>query len=104
MRHALPVKLPGKEYPLFLVVVKGFGKKPMMLLTSCPVKIKLKENIWKIVEIYLTRWKCDESFRYIKQCYNLEDIRVRHYTSIIGGTGGSTVIGCCGDPNYCIQL
>lgn len=28
------------------------------------------------------RWKCDESYRYIKQCYNLEDIRVRSYTSI----------------------
>ena len=54
----------------------------MMLLTSCPVNIKTKETIWRIVEIYLTRWKCDESFRYIKQCYNLEDIRVRHYTSI----------------------
>jgi len=80
--NALPVKLPGKEYPLFLVVVKGFGKVPMMLLTSCPVNLKIKETIWRIVEIYLTRWKCDESFRYIKQCYNLEDIRVRHYTSI----------------------
>ena len=34
------------------------------------------------MEIYLTRWKCDESFRYIKQCYNLEDIRVRSYVSI----------------------
>ena len=54
----------------------------MMLLTSCPINMKLKEIIWRIVEIYLTRWKCDESFRYIKQCYNLEDIRVRHYTSI----------------------
>ena len=80
--NAVPVKLPGKEYPLFFVVVKGFGKKPMMLLTSCPVQLKAKESIWRIVEIYLTRWKCDESFRYIKQCYNLEDIRVRHYTSI----------------------
>lgn len=80
--NALPVRLPGKERPLFLVVVKGFGKVPMMLLTSCPVNIKIKETIWRIVEIYLTRWKCDESFRYIKQCYNLEDIRVRHYTSI----------------------
>jgi len=38
--------------------------------------------IWRIVEIYLTRWKCDESFRYIKQCYNLEDIRVRSYIAI----------------------
>ena len=80
--NALPVRLPGKEHPLFLVVVKGFGKAPMMLLTSCPVNLKTKETMWRIVEIYLTRWKCDESFRYIKQCYNLEDIRVRAYTSI----------------------
>jgi hypothetical protein len=80
--NTLPVKLPGCENPLSLVVVKGFGKVPMMLLTNCPVNIKSKESIWRIVEIYLTRWKCDESFRYIKQCYNLEDIRVRRYTSI----------------------
>jgi hypothetical protein len=80
--NALSVKLPGRKYPLSLVVVKGFGKVPMMLLTSCPVNRKSKEGIWRIVEIYLTRWKCDESFRYIKQCYNLEDIRVRRYTSI----------------------
>jgi hypothetical protein len=80
--NAVPVKLPGRDCSLALVVVKGFGKQPMMLLTSCPVQFKAKENIWRIVEIYLTRWKCDESFRYIKQCYNLEDVRVRSYTSI----------------------
>lgn len=80
--NALPVRLPGRDYPLFLVVVKGFGKDPMMLLTSCPVNLKVKEAMWRIVEIYLTRWKCEESFRYIKQCYNLEDIRVRRYVSI----------------------
>ncbi len=80
--NALPVKLPGRDCPLALVVVKGFGEQPMMLLTSCAVQFKAKENIWRIVEIYLTRWKCDESFRYIKQCYNLEDVRVRSYTSI----------------------
>jgi hypothetical protein len=54
----------------------------MMLLTNCPVKTRIKETIWRIIEIYLTRWKCDESFRYIKQCYNLEDIRVRSYIAI----------------------
>ena len=53
-----------------------------MLLTSVKVDIHTKESIWKIVEVYLTRWKCDESYRYIKQCYNLEDIRVRSYVSI----------------------
>jgi len=80
--NALPVKLPGYEHPLFFAVVKRFGKMPMMLLMSCPVNIQSRESIWRIVESCLTRWKCDESSRYIKQCYNLEDIRVRHYTSI----------------------
>ncbi len=37
---------------------------------------------YKIVEIYLTRWKCDECYRYIKQAYNLEDVRVRSYNNI----------------------
>jgi hypothetical protein len=80
--NAIAVKLPGYDTALWLVVVKGFGTKPMMLLTSCAVNIRKKESIWKIVEYYLARWKCDESYRYIKQCYNLEDLRVRSYTSI----------------------
>lgn len=80
--NAVPVKLPGKDHKLFLVVVRGFGQDPMMLLTSCQVNTKVKGSIWRVVENYLTRWKCDESFRYIKQCYNLEDLRVRSYTSI----------------------
>jgi len=80
--NASPVKLPHYEHGLYLVVVKGFGIEPMMLLTSCTVKIRQKESIWRIVEYYLARWKCDESYRYIKQCYHLEDIRVRSYVSI----------------------
>ena len=34
------------------------------------------------MEYYLARWKWDESYRYIKQRYDLEDIRVRSYISI----------------------
>jgi hypothetical protein len=74
--NAISVKLLGyPEKKLYFVVVKGFGIKPMMLLTSCEVNIYKKESIWRIVEYYLARWKYDESYRYIKQCYNLEDIR-----------------------------
>jgi hypothetical protein len=80
--NAVAVKLPDYDNPLYLVVVKGFGIKPMMLLTSCTINIRNKQSIWKIVEYYLARWKCDESYRYIKPCYNLEDIRVRSYTGI----------------------
>lgn len=79
---AVPVKLPRRQERLFLVVVKGFGQEPMMLLTNCDIRLRVKESIWRIVEIYLTRWKCDESFRYIKQTYNLEDLRVRSYAAI----------------------
>jgi len=80
--NAVEVRLPGYDNRLYLVVVKGFGAEPMALLTSCQVNRKNKESIWRIVEYYLARWKCDESYRYIKQSYNLEDIRVRSYRSI----------------------
>ncbi|GAB4544289.1 MAG: hypothetical protein Fur0020_13690 [Thermodesulfovibrionia bacterium] len=80
--NAIEVKLPNYDHKLFFVVVKGFGVKPMMLLTSCQINRHKKEGIWRIVEYYLARWKCDESYRYIKQCYNLEDLRVRSYKSI----------------------
>lgn len=80
--NAVAVKLPHYDNKLYFVVVRGFGIKPMMLLTSCTVDIYKKESMWRIVEYYLARWRCDESYRYIKQCYNLEDIRVRSYISI----------------------
>ncbi len=73
------VKLPFAGQPLFLVVVKGFGEKPMMLLTNVAVK---SQGVMRILEIYLTRWKCEESYRFIKQAYNLEDVRVLSYTAL----------------------
>ena len=36
----------------------------------------------EVLEIYLTRWKCEESFRFLKNEYNLEDVRVRSYVAI----------------------
>jgi len=59
------VKLPGYDHKLYLVVVKEFGMEPMMLLTSWAVGTHRKESVWRIVEYYLVRWKCDESYRYI---------------------------------------
>ena len=38
--NALTVRLPGEDYPLFLVIAKGFGKEPMMLLRKLPCKPK----------------------------------------------------------------
>lgn len=71
---------PGTWY--HAVVIKGFGELPMILLTNKEVNIHDSKSVYRIVEIYLTRWECDECYRYIKQSYNLEDIRVRSYNSI----------------------
>ena len=54
----------------------------MVLITNLEVNIHNSKAIYYIVEVYLTRWKCDECYRYIKQSYNLEDVRVRSYTAI----------------------
>ena len=50
-----------------------------MLLTNVPIGAKDSQSLWWIVQIYLTRWKIEETFRFIKQSYNLEDIRVMKY-------------------------
>ena len=73
------VKLPFRDEPLSLVVVKGFGESPLMLLTNLELK---KVGVIRILEIYLTRWKCEESYRFIKQAYNLEDLRVMSYRAL----------------------
>ena len=78
----LPVRLPEcLERPLWLVVIKGFGNKPLMILTTEPMRRKRKV-IWWAVEAYLTRWKVEDTIRFIKQSYDFEDIRVLTYTRL----------------------
>lgn len=74
-----PVHLPGRPHaPLWLVVVKGFGAEPMLLLTNVPVRAT-RHSLWQIVSGYLTRWLVEETIRFIKQSYRLEDLRVLTY-------------------------
>ena len=76
---AEPIRLPGRADQLWLVVIAGFGEAPLMLLTDLPIGARDSQTLWWIVQIYLTRWKIEETFRFIKQSYNLEDIRVMKY-------------------------
>ena len=71
---------PKKWYNV--VVIVGFGQDPMVLFTNLEVNSHQSKAIYKVVEIFLTRWKCEECYRYIKQSYNLEDVRVRSYVAI----------------------
>lgn len=73
-----PVRLPGHIEPLSLVVVRGFGQKPLMLLTTLRVT-KSRKSHWQIIQSYLTRWRIEETIRFVKQSYQLEDIRLLTY-------------------------
>ena len=64
-----------------MVVVKGFGEEPMTLLTSLPVNGSF-ESMWRIVEGYLTRWRIEETIRFVKQAYGFENVRVHSYRGI----------------------
>jgi len=75
------VRLPGREEQLYLVVLKGLGDKPMMLLTNVAVR-KKRSFLWFIVGSYLTRWRIEDTIRFVKQAYKLEDIRVMKYVRL----------------------
>jgi hypothetical protein len=74
-----PIRLVGRGERLHLVVVAGFGEEPILLLTNALAGARDSQSLWWIAQIYLMRWKIEETFRFIKQSYNLEDIRVMKY-------------------------
>jgi len=74
-----PIRLVGRQEQLHVVVVSGFGEEPLRLLTNVLGRARNSQSLWWIVQIYLMRWKIEETFRFIKQSYNLEDIRVMKY-------------------------
>ena len=78
----VPVRLPDiPDRLLHMVVVRGFGKKPMMLLTTL-AKTTTREALWQVVEGYITRWRVEDTIRHVKQSYRLEDMRLFKYDKI----------------------
>lgn len=75
---SIPVKLPEMEAPLNMVVVSGISRQPMMLLTSLKIEPGEKD-LWFIIQAYMKRWSIEETIRFIKQTYDLENIRVLKY-------------------------
>ena len=75
------VKLPGRDEKISMVVVKGFGKKPMLLLTNVKVR-RSRRSCYFIVHSYIKRWNVEETIRCIKQSYDLENIRLLKYKGL----------------------
>ena len=59
-------------------IMRAINDDSMMLLTSLPVNGSF-ESMWRIVEGYLTRWRIEETIRFVKQAYGFENIRVLSY-------------------------
>ena len=73
--------LPNNKKEYTLVIVYGLSEdKPMKLLTN--IKIKNKEEVIRIVRLYLSRWRVEEHFRGKKQEYDFENMRVRTLESM----------------------
>ena len=60
------------------MVVKGVGEEPMMLLTNVEVT-KSRKSLFKIVLSYIKRWQIEDTIRFAKQSYQVEDIRLLTY-------------------------
>jgi len=75
------VKLPERGEPLYLLVIHGFGEEPLMLLTTEPLSQSFK-RLWWFVRAYMKRWSIEETIRYIKTCYDLENVRVLNYQGL----------------------
>ena len=73
--------LPYNKKEYTLVIVYGLNEdKPMKLLTN--IKIENKEDVIKVVRLYLSRWRIEEHFRGKKQEYDFENMRVRTLKSM----------------------
>jgi hypothetical protein len=75
------VRLPGRKEELSLVGVKGFGEEPLMLLTNVEVKASRRSLLF-VVRAYIRRWQVEETIRFAKQTYGIEDIRLRRYVRL----------------------
>jgi hypothetical protein len=77
---SMPVYLPGFKNPLTMVVVKGLSGQPMILLTS--IRTNSPKDVWFIISAYMKRWSIEETIRFVKQTYDLENIRVLKYVRL----------------------
>ena len=96
----VPVRLQDiPDKLLHMVVVRGFGKQPMMLLTTL-AKNTSREALWQVVEGSITRWRVEDTIRHVKQSYKLEDIRLFKYGKLKAMTAEQYYCDCGVSPQH----
>jgi len=56
----------------------------MMLLTTLRAA-RSRRSLQQVVEGYLTRWRVEETIRFVKQAYEIEDVRQGKDETTISG-------------------
>jgi len=77
----VPMSLPCRpDAPLNMVICRGFGQEPLILLTN----LSSSDNQLSVVitKVYLLRWRIEEFYRFKKQQLAFEGFRVRSIKSI----------------------
>ena len=75
------IQLPCRpDVNLRLIICNGFGIEPLMLITN----LDNDDNRLPvtITKVYLLRWRIEEFYRFKKQKFNFEDLRVRSLNAI----------------------
>lgn len=75
------VQLPRMKEQLRLVKVQFKRGGTLLLLTNVEMKKALKDVLW-VARAYIARWRIEETIRFIKQSYKLEDVRLRSYNGL----------------------
>ena len=70
-----------ENHHLQLVIIKDFGGTDAYMALITSRNISGKDKVLQ-VEDYILRWKIEENFKYKKQQYGLEKIKVRRYKRI----------------------
>lgn len=77
----VPISLPfNPDEQLNLVICKGIGKEPLMLITN--LKSDDDRLSVTITKVYLLRWRIEEFYGFKKQQFDFEGFRVRSLSSI----------------------
>ena len=70
---------PGAEV-YSLVVVRGTGKEPLVVLTN--VAVRNAQDAQQVADSYMERWGVEEAHRLTKQAFDLEDMRALTWTGL----------------------
>jgi hypothetical protein len=76
----VPVRVPGIDSPLTMIVIHGGRDEDIVLLTNAHNLDA--DQATQLVLAYLRRWGSEEATRAYKQLTGIEDFRVRKWTSI----------------------